>query len=273
MKTLKKHKCFSGEVHFVEHFSQQTQTNMKFSFFKPAGPIHGAIIFLSGLTCTDENFITKAGAQRFLAENGLMVVCPDTSPRGLNLPHEHEAYDFGSGAGFYLDATVDGYKDHYRMYSYINSELYDLINSEFSLKNAISIMGHSMGGHGALVIGLRNPDRYRSISAFAPISTPTGSDWGKKALTGYLGTDTKAWANYDACLLLESGHKHSQPLFIDQGLSDEFLQKQLRASDLESMAKKVGQAIELRLQEGYDHSYYFISTFIEDHIRFHKKYL
>jgi S-formylglutathione hydrolase len=273
MKVLKKHKSFDGEVQFVEHASDFTKTNMKFSYFKPQGKIHGAIIFLSGLTCTEENFITKAGAQKFLAEQGLMVICPDTSPRGLQLPNEHEAYDFGSGAGFYLDALVDGYKDHYRMYSYVNEELYTLVNSQFHLNHQISLSGHSMGGHGALVIGLRNPEKYRSLSAFAPIVNPTGCAWGEKAFRGYLGSDKTAWDQYDTCQLLEAGQVHSQTILVDQGLGDEFLEKQLLTPHLEKAAQQANQSLEVHYREGYDHSYYFIATFIEQHVLFHKKHL
>lgn len=271
MKSLKTHKTFNGKTQFWSHDSASTKTEMKFSTFIPNREVKGCIIWLSGLTCTDENFITKAGAQKFLAENHLMVICPDTSPRGLNLPLEHDSYDFGSGASFYVDATTDGYKDHYKMYSYINEELYGIIQKEFNQKN-ISIMGHSMGGHGALVIGLRNPSKYKSVSAFSPIVHPTSIPWGHKAFTGYLGEERSAWNKYDSCeLLLEK--TYPSKILIHQGLADEFLANQLKTDEFEQTAKSVGQDFEVKYAEGYDHSYYFISTFIEEHIKHHAKFL
>ncbi len=272
MKILKSHKTFEGKTEFWSHISSQTKTEMKFSTFIPAGEIKGCLIWLSGLTCTDENFITKAGAQRSLAKNGLMVICPDTSPRGLNLPHEHDAYDFGSGAGFYVDATTEGYRDHYKMYSYVVNELTSIIKEQFKVTN-ISITGHSMGGHGALVIGLRNPALFKSISAFSPIVNPSEVPWGQKALTGYLGNDVQSWKSYDSCELLKSGHKHSQNILIHQGLSDEFLEGQLKTKNFVQMAEEVSQPHKVVFCEGYDHSYYFISTFIEEHVLHHVKYL
>lgn len=265
---LKSHKIFDGETVFCEHSSEVTKTNMKFSYFKPnTDQVDTIILWLSGLTCTDENFITKAGAQKFLAGTNHMVVCPDTSPRGLDLPGEHDSYDFGSGAGFYLNATTEGYKDHYRMYDYILDELVPLLKQEFSPKK-FSITGHSMGGHGALTIGLKNPGLFQKVSAFSPIVNPVNVPWGKKALNGYLGSDEKTWNDYDTCELLKSGRKHPNKILIDQGLNDEFLEEQLTTKVLVGVAKEVDQPIEIRYQDGYDHSYYFISTFIEDHIKF-----
>lgn len=269
MKAIKSHKCFEGLTQFWEHESKVTKTTMKFSSFIPAAEPRGCIIWLSGLTCTEENFITKAGAQRYLAEKQLMVVCPDTSPRGLNLPGEHDNWDFGSGAGFYVDATTEAYRDHYRMYSYIADEFYGMIQSQFPVENRISIMGHSMGGHGALVIGLRQPEQFRSISAFAPISNPMRCPWGEKAFGGYLGQDRSAWEQYDASELLKKGHKHPKTILIDQGLQDEFLEKQLMTSSFQAVCKEAGQQAEFHFREGYDHSYYYIATFIEQHINFH----
>lgn len=269
MKVLKSHKTFEGKTEFWSHQSESTKTEMKFSTFIPNGEIKGCLIWLSGLTCTDENFITKAGAQRSLAQNNMMVICPDTSPRGLNLPAEHDAYDFGSGAGFYVDATTDGYKDHYKMYSYVVNELTAIIKNHFKVSN-ISISGHSMGGHGALVIGLRNPTLFRSISAFSPIVNPIEVPWGQKAFKGYLGEDKASWKNYDACELLKSGHKHSGTILIHQGLNDEFLENQLKTKHFESAARECGQSYKVNMCEGYDHSYYFISTFIEEHVIHHK---
>lgn len=269
MEVLKTHKCFDGLTQFWSHESRETKTTMKFSTFIPQGEVKGCLIWLSGLTSTDENFITKAGAQRYLAQANLMVICPDTSPRGLNLPQEHESYDFGSGAGFYVDATAPGYKDHYRMYSYVANELYEIIQSQFGVKDRISIMGHSMGGHGALVIGLREKDKFRSISAFSPIVNPTQCPWGEKAFTGYLGDDRSLWNSYDACELLKRGQKHGSKILIHQGTKDEFLEKQLLTENFIKVAKSIGQDHSVNFAEGYDHSYYFIATFIEDHIRHH----
>ena len=270
MKELKSHRTFSGKTSFWSHFSSETKTEMKFSTYIPAGVPKGCIIWLSGLTCTEENFITKAGAQKYLDEAGLMVIAPDTSPRGLNLPGEHDAYDFGSGAGFYVDATVNGYKDHYRMYSYITHELYQIIQDQFQMKN-ISIMGHSMGGHGALVIGLKNPEKFKAISAFAPIVNPAGCSWGQKAFTGYLGENQDSWKEYDTCELLESGLKHPSQILIHQGDKDEFFKTQLLTEKFVEASKASGQSHQVKYCDGFDHSYYFISTFIEEHILHHKK--
>jgi S-formylglutathione hydrolase len=274
-KLLKSHKTFEGQTQFWEHPSTSTQTTMKFSTFIPEGDVNGAVIWLSGLTCTDENFITKAGAQKYLRNHNLMVICPDTSPRGLQLPGEHESYDFGSGASFYVDATTPGYGGHYKMYSYISEELHGLLQTQFKVaKNKISIMGHSMGGHGALVIGLKNPEKFQSISAFAPISNPTHSAWGKKALTGYLGSNEAEWAKYDATALINAGSRHPQKILIDQGTKDEFYEnKQLLPENFQAVCEQKGQALLLNFQTDYDHSYYFIATFIESHIRYHAEML
>lgn len=269
-KSLKQHKTFEGTTQFWEHDSTSIKTKMKFSTFCPGGEVKGCLIWLSGLTCTEENFITKAGAQQFLARHELMVICPDTSPRGLNLPNEHEAYDFGSGAGFYVNATTPGYRDHYRMYSYVAEELYALIETQFAIpRGRIAISGHSMGGHGALTIGLREPEKFRSISAFSPIVNPSAVPWGEKAFAGYFGEDRGKWRDHDATELLKSGRKHPHPILIDQGTNDEFLEKQLRTRTFVEAAAAADQPLEANLREGYDHSYYFISTFIESHIAFH----
>lgn len=272
MEKLKSHKTFSGETAFWTHQSEITKTPMKFSTFIPSGEVKGCLIWLSGLTCTDENFITKAGSQKYLDDNKMMVICPDTSPRGLNLPGEHESYDFGSGAGFYVDATTDGYKDSYRMYSYVATELYEIIRSYFKV-NSISISGHSMGGHGAIVIGLRNPDKFKSISAFSPIVNPIEAPWGQKAFTGYLGEDKKSWTDYDSCELLKKGKTHPAKILIHQGLKDEFLEKQLLTENFAKASELSGQAHEVKLCADFDHSYYFISTFIAEHIVHHGEYL
>ena len=274
MKVLKTHACEGGSVRFWEHDSKVTGTPMKFSTYTPPGEIRGALIWLSGLTCTEENFIAKAGAPRWLRESQMMVICPDTSPRGLNLPAEHDAYDFGSGAGFYVDATTDGYRDHYQMYSYVSHELYGIVQKEFEMKDRIAISGHSMGGHGALILGLREPEKFKSVSAFSPIVNPTAVPWGDKALTGYLGADRAAWKNYDATELVKSGKSHPRPILIDQGTADDFLVNQLKPQNLSDACQASGkQKVTVRMQEGYDHSYYFISTFIRDHVEFHAGHL
>lgn len=275
MQVLKTHKTFEGKTQFWEHESVSTKTKMKFSTFIPAGTVRGCLIWLSGLTCTDENFITKAGAQKVLAEKGLMVICPDTSPRGLQLPQEHDSWDFGSGASFYLDATTPGYKDHYRMETYIADELHSLIQKEFKIPaNKISIFGHSMGGHGALTLGLRHPQKFVSVSAFSPIVNPVNAPWGVKAFTGYLGENKTVWAEHDATELVRSGKRHPQALLVDQGSDDEFLTKgQLLIDNLTKVCKEAGQKLEVNMREGYDHSYYFISSFVENHIEFHSRLL
>ena len=266
---LKSHKTFDGKTIFCEHESQSTKTKMKFSAFLPTEKVESAIIWLSGLTCNEENFITKAGAQKFLAGTKTMIICPDTSPRGLNLPNEHESYDFGSGAGFYVNATTDGYKDHYQMYDYIK-EIVSLLKNDFGASK-ISISGHSMGGHGALILGLR--EGFESVSAFSPIVNPINCPWGQKALTGYLGENKDSWKEYDACELVLAGYKSKSPLYIDQGSADEFLEKELLSQNLQEACNSKGQELILNFRDGYDHSYYFISTFIEDHIKFHLKHL
>lgn len=275
MKVNKSHKTFGGSTQFCEHESRETQTTMKFSAFVPSGPIKGCLLWLSGLTCSEENFMTKAGSQRYLAEAQLLLICPDTSPRGLNLPGEHDSWDFGAGAGFYLDATSQGYRDHYRMCSYILKELVTTINAHFpEVQNRFGIFGHSMGGHGALVLGLRNPTLFRSVSAFAPIANPSACPWGQKAFSSYLGDDQDLWASYDATSLITRGARHPHALLIDQGTDDQFLkEQQLLPENLLAACQKSGQKVEMRLREGYDHSYYFISSFIAEHIAFHARQL
>ena len=272
MKILKQHKTFEGVTQFWSHPSVETKTEMKFSTFLPNGEVKGCIVWLSGLTCTDENFISKAGVQKYLAKEQLMVICPDTSPRGLNLPSEHDSYDFGSGAGFYVDAVTSDYATNYRMESYVTKELHQIILEQFKVKN-VSIMGHSMGGHGALVLGLKNPDQYKSISAFSPIVNPMASAWGLKAFKGYLGEDQNLWKKYDSCELIKSGHKHNSKILIHQGTRDEFLEKELLPQHFVEAAKVAHQDTEVKMCEGYDHSYYFISTFIEEHVQHHARYL
>lgn len=272
MKKLKSHKSFSGKTEFWSHDSLSTKTEMKFSTFIPDGEIDGCIIWLSGLTCTEENFITKAGAQKALGKRNLMVICPDTSPRGLNLPGEGDSYDFGTGASFYVNATQAPYNENYKMYDYVATELFDLIVKEFKVKK-ISIMGHSMGGHGALVIGLNNPEKFKSISAFSPIVHPSVTPWGMKALKGYLGEDSSVWAKYDTTELIKSGKTHPASILIHQGTGDEFLEKELMTDHFVKAAVSAKQEHVVNYSEGFDHSYYFIATFIKDHIKHHAKYL
>jgi len=269
MKLLKANKTFGGETRYYEHDSQSTNTKMKFSCFVPGDiNVDSAIIWLSGLTCTEENFITKAGAQKYLKNTSTMIICPDTSPRGTNLPGEHKNYDFGSGAGFYVNATTEGYKDHYNMYDYITNEIVEILKNEFKVKK-ISITGHSMGGHGALVLGIREPDLFESVSALAPIVNPTNVEWGIRAFKGYLGADMEGAETYDATELIKSGHRFENSILIDQGTADEFLEKNLKPQNFVKVCGEANLEVNLRMQEGYDHSYYFISTFIKDHIDFH----
>lgn len=269
-KTLKKHKTFGGETLFCEHASEATRTAMRFSAFLPkeAGEIDSALIWLSGLTCNEENFITKAGAQRYLAGTNTMIICPDTSPRGLRLEGEDDSYDFGTGAGFYLNAIKAPFKENYQMYDYVVRDLVTLLKEDFGAKK-ISIFGHSMGGHGAFVMGLREKGLFESVSAFSPIVNPIQAPWGRKAFEGYLGDDQSLWKDYDACELLKNGRKHKNKLLVDQGLADDFFEKELLSANLDKACGQAGQELELNYREGYDHSYYFISTFVEEHIKFH----
>jgi len=248
---------------------------MTFGVFLPPqarqGPVP-ALLWLSGLTCTDENFMIKAGAQRVAAELGLAIVCPDTSPRGTNFPGEHDDYDFGSGAGFYVNATETPWSDNYRMYDYVTTELPAAAERELPLNGKWGISGHSMGGHGALICYLKNPGKYLSVSAFAPICNPSNCSWGQKAFSNYLGEDRNDWAAYDAAVLIGDAEE-KLPLLIDQGTEDEWLSDQLKPGSLEQGAIASHYPLQLRLQEGYDHSYYFVATFIEEHLRHHAKAL
>jgi S-formylglutathione hydrolase len=273
VETLSEHGCFGGRQGFYRHQSEATGTPMRFAVYVPphaqAGPVP-VIWFLSGLTCTEENFTVKAGAQRVAAKLGVMLVAPDTSPRGPQVPGDPSgAYDFGLGAGFYLDATEAPYAANYRMYSYVVQELPRIVAATFRADPARqSIMGHSMGGHGALTIALKNPGRYKAVSAFSPIVAPTQVPWGQKALSGYLGADRKAWLQYDSCELIRAGHRVEQ-ILVDQGDADQFLSAQLKPELLQAACQSAGIELELRMQGGYDHSYYFIASFIEDHLRWH----
>jgi S-formylglutathione hydrolase len=278
-EVISQHKCFDGTVGFYRHASTSTASSMRFSVFVPKQGKSGRVpvlYYLAGLTCTEETFMIKAGAQRVAAELGMMLVAPDTSPRGLNLPGESDSWDFGVAAGFYVDATQEPWSKNYRMYSYVTQELRTLVEAQFPADPArTGIFGHSMGGHGALVLGLRNPQIYKSISAFAPISAPKQVPWGQKALGGYLGPDAGQWSAYDATeIMLGLKDAARRPhILVDQGLADQFLEKQLPQHVFEAAAKKVGYPVTLRRQEGYDHGYYFISTFMEDHLRHHSKIL
>ena len=266
-------RSFGGLQCVYGHVSAATGTTMRFAAYVPPqasrGPVP-VVWFLSGLTCTEENFTVKAGAQRVAAELGLMLIAPDTSPRGEGVPDDPDgAYDFGLGAGFYVDATVAPWSRHYRMRTYLERELPDLVARALPADPARQgIMGHSMGGHGALTIALRDPARFRAVSAFAPIASPMNCPWGENALEGYLGADHARWRAYDACALIEDGARVPE-ILVDQGTADNFLTSQLRPELLQAACAHAGIRLELRMQQGYDHSYFFIATFIEDHLRWH----
>lgn len=276
METISEQQCFGGTQGVYRHESETTGTPMQFAVYTPPQAARGPVPvlwFLSGLTCTEENFTVKAGAQRYAAEHGMILAVPDTSPRGGGIKGEDDDYDFGTGAGFYLDATRSPWDRHYRMYSYITGELQELVLAEFPAdRGRQGISGHSMGGHGALTIGLKHPDIYRSVSAFAPICAPARVPWGKKAFAGYLGDDPAAWRQYDATELLRQGHR-TGPILVDQGDADGFLAEQLCPDLLRGACNQAGQAVDIRLQKGYDHSYFFIATFVGDHVRFHRERL
>jgi S-formylglutathione hydrolase len=277
MKLLSSVQCFGGLQNQYEHASETLNCTMQFSVYLPpqaqAGHKVPVAYWLSGLTCTDQNFATKAGAQRVASELGIAVVMPDTSPRGKDVPDDADkSYDFGLGAGFYVDATEAPWSTHYKMYSYIVEELPALIESALPVSQLKSVFGHSMGGHGALTIALNNPDRYVCVSAFSPIVSPIQCPWGQKALGLYLGDNQAAWQRHDTVALIRSGASQL-PMLVDQGLADNFLVTQLKTELLEAALQETGYKAEVRYQAGYDHSYYFIATFIEDHLRFHAKYL
>jgi S-formylglutathione hydrolase len=275
--TVSQNKCFGGMQSVCRHESLETSCAMRFGVYLPPQAQAGRVpvlYWLSGLTCTEENFIVKAGAQRVAAELGLAIIAPDTSPRGLNIPGEADSYDFGIAAGFYVDATQAPWARAYRMYSYITQELFETVSAEFPVDSArVGVFGHSMGGHGALTIALKNPSRYKSVSAFAPIVSPSRCPWGEKAFSGYLGPDREKWRQYDATSIIEDRGWSGPALLVDQGTEDQFLQTQLKPELLVEVCKRVGVPLDLRMQPGYDHSYYFISSFIEDHLRFHAKNL
>ena len=277
MDQLARWRSFDGYQEQYRHAATTVACDMRFSVYLPPQARHGSvpvIYWLSGLTCTDENFVQKAGAQRAAAEHGVAIVAPDTSPRGEGVADDPEgAYDLGLGAGFYVDATQPPWAAHYQMYSYVRDELPALINAEFPVDaDRVAIMGHSMGGHGALTTALKNPDRYRSVSAFSPICSPLRCPWGEKALTAYLGGDRSTWRAYDATALISEAVT-AVPMLVDQGDADDFLAEQLRPELLEQACRDTDQALELRMQSGYDHSYFFIASFIADHIGFHASHL
>jgi S-formylglutathione hydrolase len=279
LEVLSRHRCFGGTVGFYRHEAASTACQMRFAVFMPPAAQSARVpvlYYLAGLTCTEETFMIKAGAQRLAAELGLALVAPDTSPRGVSLPGDGDSWDFGLGAGFYVDATHEPWSRHYRMYSYVTQELRSLIETHFNVEGGRSgIFGHSMGGHGALTIALRNPARYRSVSAFAPICAPRRCPWGQKAFTGYLGPDHGQWAQYDASELAAAVRepRAHPPILVDQGLADQFLEAQLYPERLEEACRKSGLKLTLRRHEGYDHGYYFISTLMEDHLRHHDRCL
>lgn len=273
LTTLSETRVFGGRLKRVRHQSAAVDCEMTFAIFLPPQVEDGAKVpvfyWLSGLTCTDENFTQKAGAFRVAAELGLAIVAPDTSPRGEGVPGDPEgAWDFGQGAGFYVDATEEPWARHYRMHDYVTRELPALVEANFPVSDRRSIAGHSMGGHGALVCALKHPGFYKAVSAFAPIVNPAAVPWGEKAFGRYLGTDRDRWLEWDACALIANAPERL-PILIDQGDRDGFLEAQLKPQALVAAADAVGHPVTLRMQPGYDHSYFFISTFIEDHLRHH----
>ncbi|MBV1840585.1 S-formylglutathione hydrolase [Photobacterium ganghwense] len=270
-------KSFGGWHKQYTHHSDVLGCEMRFAIYLPPQIAQGekvpVLYWLSGLTCTDENFMQKAGAQRIAAELGIAIVAPDTSPRGEDVPDDADrAYDFGHGAGFYVNATQAPWNRNYRMYDYVVHELPALVETHFPVNDKRAISGHSMGGHGALMIALRNPSRYTSVSAFSPIANPVNCPWGKKAFTHYLGNDPESWKAYDSAELMKH-NAQPVPALVDQGDQDNFLAEQLKPEALLSAAQAVDYPLELRMHEGYDHSYHFIASFIEDHLRFHAQYL
>lgn len=277
IELLEEHRMFGGWQQRYRHTSSSLHCSMTFSIYLPPPRDDNpppVLYWLSGLTCNDENFTLKAGAQRIAAELGLILVMPDTSPRGEDVAND-DGYDLGQGAGFYLNATRAPWNTHFRMYDYVIDELPHIIASHFSVSDKQSICGHSMGGHGALMLALRNPQQFRSVSAFAPIVNPCQVPWGRKAFSAYLGDDENQWLQYDSCHLLSSLPKeqHPFPILIDQGDNDQFLADQLQPAKLVELARQQGWPLQIRIQPGYDHSYFTIATFIEEHLRFHAQWL
>ena len=273
LETLSEHACFGGMQGFYRHASSEIGLPMRFGVFLPPQAIAGArvpaLVWLAGLTCTEETFAIKAGAQRAAAELGLMLVTPDTSPRDTGVAGADAHWDFGNGAGFYLDATQAPWAERWRMESYVTRELPGLLAAHFPWRrDRLGLFGHSMGGHGALTLALRHPAMFRSVSAFAPVAAPMQCPWGVKAFTNYLGEDRAAWAAHDATELVKSGAR-APALLVDQGLADKFLAEQLHIDRFEAACRQAGQSLTVRRHEGYDHGYFFIASFIEDHLRFH----
>ncbi|MFM0050954.1 S-formylglutathione hydrolase [Caballeronia grimmiae] len=279
LELIEEHRCFDGVQRIYRHESEAIGLPMRFSVFLPAQAASAkvpALFYLAGLTCTEETFPIKAGAQRYAAEHGIALIAPDTSPRGADIPGEKDAWDFGAGAGFYVDATREPWSRRYRMYSYVTQDLRRAVLAELPVReDRLGIFGHSMGGHGALVLALRNPDIYRSVSAFAPIAAPSQCPWGVKAFTGYLGEDREAWKQYDASELVkgDAASRFEGGILIDQGLADQFLAEQLHPDVLERNAREAGHSVTVRRHEGYDHGYFFISTFVGEHIAHHARVL
>ena len=281
MELLSQQSSFEGRYMRYKHTSVVNHCDMVFSVFVPPSALQSEaalkntpiVYWLSGLTCTDENFMQKAGAHRIASDLGLILVAPDTSPRGEEVPDDPDkSYDFGHGAGFYVNATQAPWNEHYHMYDYVVYELPELIAGQLGMHGKASIMGHSRGGHGALTIGLRHPDLYCSMSAFSPISNPVNCPWGQKAFEGYLGKNSESWMEHDATLLLARSERHI-PILVDQGTEDQFLTEQLGIPELQKALKKNKGEWTLNLRESYDHSYFFISSFVEEHLRFHAENL
>ncbi|HEY0990987.1 MAG TPA: S-formylglutathione hydrolase [Kofleriaceae bacterium] len=264
--------CHGGTMGFYSHASTSTGTEMKFAVYVPPhaeGARLPVLYYLAGLTCTEETFMIKAGAHKLAVAAGLILVAPDTSPRGVELPGDREHWDFGVGAGFYVDATESPWAQHYRMYSYTVDELPAIVEANFPASARRGVFGHSMGGHGALVVALRNPARFHSVSAFAPIANPMAVPWGEKAFSRYLGADRTRWEAYDASVLLRRAPA-GRDILVDQGLTDQFLERELHPEALEAAAAEAGHRLILRRHAGYDHSYWFIQTFIADHVAWHR---
>jgi len=278
LEIVEEHACFDGVQRIYRHESKTIGLPMRFSVYLPPQAKSErvpALFYLAGLTCTEETFPIKAGAQRDAAQHGLALIAPDTSPRGAGAPGETDAWDFGVGAGFYVDATREPWSKHYRMYSYVRDELRETVTANLPVDGErLGIFGHSMGGHGALMLALRNPDVYRSVSAFAPIAAPTRCPWGEKAFAGYLGDDREAWKQYDASELVgQAARRFDEGILVDQGLADQFLQNQLNPDLFEAACRAAGQPLTLRRHAGYDHGYFFIQTFVADHLAHHARVL